>query len=42
METAGEPLTLNDLRGVYTGYPFTVKARFDSGVELHQRMLEVG
>jgi hypothetical protein len=42
IETAGEPLTIEDLRGAATGYPFEVKAKFDSGVELHRRMWETG
>lgn len=42
VETGDAPLTLSGVRGVYTGYPFTVKAKFDSGVDLHQRILDVG
>jgi hypothetical protein len=42
IETAGEPLTLDDLRGVYTGYPFRMKARFDAGQPRLDRILEVG
>lgn len=42
IETAGEALTVEDLRGSATGYPFEVKAKFDSGVELHRQMWEVG
>lgn len=30
VETAGEPLTVDDLTGLFTGYPFEEKARFDS------------
>jgi hypothetical protein len=30
VETADEPLRVHDLRGVFTGYPFEEKARFDS------------
>ena len=42
VETAGEPLVMEDLRGWATGYPFELKARFDSGVPLHRQMLETG
>jgi hypothetical protein len=42
IETAAEPLTIEDLRATATGYPFEWKARFDSGVPLHQRILETG
>lgn len=42
IETANQPLTLHDVRGVATGYPFAVKARFDSGDPLHQKILETG
>lgn len=42
IETAGEPLTMEDLRGAATGYPFEVKAKFDSGVELHRQIWETG
>jgi len=42
IETKAEPLVLADLRAVYTGYPFTVKAKFESGNPLHQKILEVG
>jgi alpha-L-rhamnosidase len=42
VETAGEPLTVEDFRGVYTGYPFVRKARFDAGVPELQKILDVG
>lgn len=42
VETADQPLTLEDLHGIYTGYPFTPKARFDSGDPLHRKILETG
>ncbi len=42
IETKAEPLTIEDLRGVYTGYPFERKARFDAGNELLTKILEVG
>ena len=40
--TKGEPLTIEDLRGVYTGYPFERKARFDAGSPELQKILDVG
>lgn len=42
IETAAEPLVIEDLRARATGYPFEVKAKFDSGVELHRQMWDVG
>lgn len=40
--TQDEPLVVEDLRGVYTGYPFERKAKFDAGSELLSRILDVG
>ncbi len=42
VETKSEPLEIEDLRATYTGYPFQVKARFDSGQPLHQQILDTG
>jgi alpha-L-rhamnosidase len=42
IETKAEPLTIEDLSGFYTGYPFERKARFDGGSERIARMLDVG
>jgi hypothetical protein len=42
IETGDDPLTIEDLRGIYTGYPFEFKARFDGGSGLLTRILEVG
>jgi hypothetical protein len=42
IETAGEPLTLHDIRSVYTGYPFVQTARFTAGRADLDRMLAVG
>ena len=42
IETADEPLTINDLRGIYTGYPFTLRARFESDDPELARIWEVG
>lgn len=42
VETAGEPLVLNNLYGTFTGYPFTLDARLDSKDEELQKILEIG
>jgi alpha-L-rhamnosidase len=42
VETKGEPLTVEDLRGVYTGYPFEMRAKFDADSERLDKILEVG
>jgi len=42
IETAGEPLIIEDLRGIYTGYPFERKSRFEGGPEELQKILDVG
>ncbi len=42
VETAGEPLALDDVRAVYTGYPFERNARFEGGTAELDRILEVG
>ncbi len=42
IETDAEPITIDDLRGVYTGYPFEMKARLDTGSERLDKILEVG
>jgi len=42
IETQREPLTLNDFRVVYTGYPFEERARFSSSDESLKRIWDVG
>ncbi len=42
IETGAEPLILDDFAGVYTGYPFEMKARLDTGQPRLDRILEVG
>lgn len=42
IETKDEPLTIEDLRGVYTAYPFERKARFDGGDDELQKIIETG
>jgi alpha-L-rhamnosidase len=40
--TKDQPLIVEDLRGIYTGYPFEMKAKFDAGSERLKQILEVG
>jgi alpha-L-rhamnosidase len=42
VETGNEPLTVDSLRGIYTGYPFVRRARFDAGSERLQKLLDTG
>jgi hypothetical protein len=42
VETKDEPLTIDDLRGTYTGYPFVRKAKFDADSEELRKFLDVG
>jgi alpha-L-rhamnosidase len=42
IETRENPLTVDDLRGVYTGYPFERRARFDAGSDELAKILDVG
>jgi alpha-L-rhamnosidase len=42
VDTAEQPLTIEDLRGIFTAYPFTRKARFDAGDPELDRILDVG
>jgi hypothetical protein len=42
IETKDDPLTLEDFRGVYTGYPFERRARFDAGSAELEKILDVG
>lgn len=42
IETQDEPLTLEDLRGVYTGYPFERRAVFEADSNELQKILDVG
>lgn len=42
IETAAEPLTIEDLTGVSTAYPFERRAHFDAGSEELERILDVG
>jgi hypothetical protein len=42
IETADDPLTIEDLRGLYTGYPFRRRARFSAGSPELDKILDVG
>ncbi len=42
IQTGDTPLTIEDFRSVYTGYPFERRATFDSGNRLHQQILDTG
>ncbi|MGA2740429.1 MAG: alpha-L-rhamnosidase C-terminal domain-containing protein [Bryobacteraceae bacterium] len=42
IETQDQPLTIDDLHGVYTGYPFERKARFEAGSAEIQKILDTG
>lgn len=42
IETKDTPLTINDLRGVFTAYPFQRTARFDAGSDELTRIMDVG
>lgn len=42
VQTGSEPLTLDDIRGMFTAYPFKVRASFESGDPTLQKMWQVG
>ena len=42
VETAGEAVSIDDLRGVYTGYPFSRRARLNTGNVEIDRILDTG
>lgn len=42
LKTEDEPLTLDDLYGTFTGYPFQNSATFDAGDPLFQNIIDVG
>jgi alpha-L-rhamnosidase len=42
IETQDQPLSIDDLHGIYTGYPFERKARFDAGSAEIQKVLDTG
>ncbi|MFI5188276.1 MAG: alpha-L-rhamnosidase N-terminal domain-containing protein, partial [Chitinophagales bacterium] len=40
--TKDEPLVIDDLYGIFTGYPFTMNAKFDAGNDTLDKILETG
>ena len=42
IDTKADPLTVDDLRGIYTGYPFDRQQRIDTGSALVSQILDVG
>jgi alpha-L-rhamnosidase len=42
VQTGAEPLTLDDVRSVFTAYPLKLRAKFDSGDPLLQKMWQTG
>jgi hypothetical protein len=42
IETADEPLTIDDLRGVFSGYPFERRAQLNTGDPEIDRILNIG
>ena len=42
IETKEEPLTINDIYGIFTGYPFEMKANFEASDASLQKLMEVG
>jgi len=42
IRTGDEPLTIQDLRGIYTGYPFQRRARLEGGPPEISKILDVG
>ena len=42
IKTQDEPLTINDLYGIFTGYPFKLKANFTTDNDTLQKIFETG
>jgi alpha-L-rhamnosidase len=42
IETKEEPLTIEDIYGIFVGYPFELKAKFNAGNKELDKILEVG
>ncbi|MFB3904832.1 MAG: alpha-L-rhamnosidase C-terminal domain-containing protein [Acidobacteriota bacterium] len=42
IKTAGEPVTVHDLKGMYTAYPFKPVASFETPDPIHARMWDIG
>lgn len=42
VQTKDEPLVIDDLYGIFTGYPFKMNAQFDAGNDTLDKILETG
>lgn len=42
VQTKDEPLVINDLYGIFTGYPFKMNAQFNAGNDTLNKILETG
>jgi hypothetical protein len=42
IDTKDEPLVLEDLYSTFTGFPFEMKARFDTGNPFHNQVIDLG
>jgi len=42
IKTAGEPVTIQDMKGMYTAYPFRPVASFQTPDPIHTKMWEIG
>ena len=42
VRTGAEPITIDDLRGIFTAYPFKMRASFESSDPVLQKMWQVG
>ena len=42
IETQGEPLVIDDLHGIYTGYPFERRSQIETGSAVVPQILDVG
>src|SRR4030095_3349500 len=42
IETKEEPLTINDIYGIFTGYPFEMKASFEASDARLNKIMEIG
>jgi len=42
IQTKDEPITMDDLYGIFTGYPFKLNAKFEAGNDTLNKILEIG
>jgi alpha-L-rhamnosidase len=42
VQTKDEPIVINDLYGIFTGYPFSMNAQFDASNDTLNKILEIG